>query len=78
MNVLQPCLLNGLTCLMQFQKSKDRTQYALALLLEKNNAKAETIMNEFEKAAKSYPYPQEIDSERDLLRIVWNYNKMNK
>ena len=55
-----------------------RTQYALALLSEKNTAKAEKIMNEFEKAAKSYPYPQEIDSERDLLRIAWNYNKMNK
>lgn len=47
-----------------------RTQYALTLLLEKNTEKAETIMNEFEKAAKSYPYPHEIDSEGDLLRIA--------
>lgn len=49
-----------------------RTQYALALLSEKNTVKAEAIMNDFEKAAKSYPYTREIDSERDLLRLAEN------
>ena len=47
-----------------------RTQYALALLWEKDAAKAETIKGDFEKAVKSYPYPQEIDSERELMRIA--------
>ena len=47
-----------------------RTQYALALLFEKDTAKAETIMSEFEKAAQTYPYPPEIDSERDFMMIA--------
>ena len=47
-----------------------RTEYALALLLEKDAARAETVELEFEKAAKSYPYPHEIDSERELMNIV--------
>ena len=47
-----------------------RTQYVLALLSEKDTAKAETIKNDFEKAVKSYPYPHEIDSERELMRIA--------
>ena len=47
-----------------------RTQYSIALLMEKDAAKAETIRREFEKVAKSYPYSHEIDSERDLMRIA--------
>lgn len=47
-----------------------RTQYALAVLEEKNASKAETIKGDFYKAAKSYPYPHEIESERELMRIV--------
>ena len=47
-----------------------RTQYALAVLEEKNVSKAETIKGDFDKAAKSYPYPHEIESERELMRIV--------
>ena len=47
-----------------------RTQYTIALLMEKDVAKAETIRREFEKVAKSYPYSHEIDSERDLMRIA--------
>ena len=47
-----------------------RTQYSIALLMEKDVAKAETIRREFEKVAKSYPYSHEIDSERDLMRIA--------
>ncbi len=47
-----------------------RTQYALAVLEEKNVLKAETIKGDFDKAAKSYPYPHEIESERELMRIV--------
>lgn len=47
-----------------------RTEYALALLYEENSAKAETIQKEFDKAVKSYPYPQEIEAERNLTRIA--------
>ena len=47
-----------------------RTQYVLALLWEKDFAKAETIKNDFDKAVKSYPYPHEIDSERELMQIA--------
>ncbi len=47
-----------------------RTQYTLALLSENDPAKAEMIRNEFEKAAKSYPYPHEIEGERELMRIA--------
>ena len=44
-----------------------RTQYAYALLCEKDNAKAEKHLAEFEKAAKKHPYPGDIESERELI-----------
>ena len=47
-----------------------RTQYILALLSEKDAAKAEAIKNEFEKVAKTYPYAQDIESEKNLMRIA--------
>lgn len=47
-----------------------RTQYILALLSEKDAVKAETIKNEFEKVAKTYPYAQDIESEKNLMRIA--------
>lgn len=47
-----------------------RTEYALALLFDKDTEKAEKILKSFEKAAKSYPYPHEIDSERELIEIA--------
>ena len=55
---------------MQRFPSVLRTQYVLALLSERDAAKAEMIKRDFEKTAKSYPYPHEIDSERELMRIV--------
>ena len=55
---------------MKSYPSVIRTQYALALLSEKNPEKAETLKNELEKVARTYPYPHEIDSERELLRIA--------
>jgi len=42
----------------------------LALLSENDPAKAEMIRNEFEKASKTYPYPHEIDGERELMRLA--------
>jgi len=47
-----------------------RTEYAYALLAEKNAAKAREIEKQFEKSSKSYPYPNEIEAERELLLIV--------
>ena len=47
-----------------------RTQYALALLWEKDAAKAGAIRRSFEKTVNAYPYPHEIDFERELMRIA--------
>lgn len=47
-----------------------RTQYVLALLAERDAAKAEAIMGEFEKIEKVYPYRQELDSEKELMRLA--------
>jgi len=47
-----------------------RTQYALALLQKNDTAAADAVKKDFDKAAKSYPYPHEIDSERELMRIA--------
>ena len=47
-----------------------RTEYALALLHDKDNVKAEQIKSLFEKCAKSYPYQNDIESERDLIKIA--------
>lgn len=52
-----------------------RTQYALALLSEKDTAKAETVKSNFEKIAKTYPYPNDIASERALMEIAEQKNK---
>lgn len=56
-----------------------RTEYVLALLFENDTAKAETINKKFEKVAKTYPYSQDIESERDLMRIAENkFNLMKR
>jgi len=52
-----------------------RTEYALALLFENDTARAKKVQKDFDKAAKTYPYPHEIDSERDLIEIVNDRNK---
>ena len=47
-----------------------RTEYAMALLAEKDAAKAEAVRRRFEKAAKTYPYPSELDAERELMALA--------
>ena len=47
-----------------------RTQYALALLFERDAQKAEAIKHEFEKVAKFHPYAADIASERELMGIA--------
>ncbi len=47
-----------------------RTEYAYALLVEKDPSKAAKTMDFFEKVAKTYPYPNDIHSERELIQIA--------
>ena len=47
-----------------------RTEYAYAVLVEMNQNKAAKAMEAFEKVAKSYPYPNDINSEWELIHIV--------
>ena len=47
-----------------------RTEYAIASLVQEDLAAADTVMKAFEKAAKSYPNEVEIESERELIRLV--------
>lgn len=49
-----------------------RTEYAYALLWEKDLEKAEKIKERFEKCAKTYPYTSDIQSERELIEIADN------
>ena len=47
-----------------------RTKYALALLLEKDPKKAERILARFDAQTKAYPYPCEVEGERELMEIA--------
>ena len=47
-----------------------RTEYAYALLALKDTAKANAALNLFEKAAKTYPYPSDVQAERELMEIA--------
>ncbi len=47
-----------------------RTEYACALLGERDVAKAEAFKALFEKCAKTYPYPNDVQSERELMEIA--------
>ena len=48
-----------------------RTEYAAALLYDKDAAKAEQIRSRFEKAAQTYPYEGDLASERELMDLVY-------
>lgn len=49
-----------------------RTEYTYALLDAKDPAMSEQIKAKFEKIAKTYPYPNDIQSERELMEIAEN------
>ena len=71
--VVEEKLTNNLQSFMKAMKDTPsilRTQYAIALLYENDKTKAEPIKAQFEKRAKTYPYPHEIDSERDLMKLA--------
>lgn len=47
-----------------------RTEFAAALLEKKDIESAAEIEKKFEKCARSYPYPSEIQGERELMQTV--------
>lgn len=47
-----------------------RTEYAYAVLVERNMEKAKELQALFDKIAKSYPYPSDVQSERELMQRV--------
>ena len=47
-----------------------RTEYVYALFAEQDAAKANRIKARFEKCAKTYPYPNDVQSERELMEIA--------
>lgn len=47
-----------------------RTEYVYSLLVLKDVNKAEKIKKLFDKVALTYPYPQDIQSERELMEIA--------
>lgn len=47
-----------------------RTEYAYALLIENDVKKSEQFKEQFEKCAATYPYPCDIESERELIQIA--------
>ena len=47
-----------------------RTLYTYALLCDKDQEKAETVLKLFAKTAETYPYPGEIQGEQELIDIA--------
>lgn len=47
-----------------------RTSYTYALLCEHDEKKAKQVQMQFEKCAKTYPYPNEVQAERELMEIA--------
>lgn len=47
-----------------------RTEYVIAQIFESNLTKAEEIKKMFEKISRKYPYPSDIQSERELMEIA--------
>ena len=52
------------------QPSVLRTEYALALLRDDDAGKARTVAQRFDALARQYPYPVEIEAERELMRLA--------
>lgn len=55
---------------MKTSPSVIRSEYAYALIAEKDEEKAEELLKRFEKVAKTYPYPRDIEGERELIDLV--------
>lgn len=62
--------LKNFTKTMKTFPSVIRTEYAYSLLKEHDPESAAKSMAAFERIAATYPYPNDINSERELIRIV--------
>ncbi len=60
---------------MKAYPSTIRTQYAYHLLYENDIEKANQAKKKFENTAKTYPYKQDIQAERELIQIAENKKK---
>ncbi len=47
-----------------------RTEYVVALIRDKNTEKAEKIKQNFKKTIKTYPYPQDAETERGFMEYA--------
>jgi hypothetical protein len=56
--------------LMLSHVSKQRLLYAIAKLAERDDAKAEGIRKDFDRACATYPYTGDLESERELMALV--------
>ena len=74
-DVVEQMLTKGLKKFMKSMKTFPsilRTEYAYELLAKGKEKKAEKIKGKFEKMALKYPYPNDIQSERELMDYAWN------
>ncbi len=55
-----------------------RTEFAIALIHEKDEKKAQDIKNQFEKIMKNYPYESDIAGERELIELAEKINHERK
>ena len=55
---------------MKSNPSVIRTEYTYALLYERNLEKANKLLDAFAKAAKKYPYPQEMMAEQRFIGMA--------
>lgn len=63
---------------LKSQPSIQRIFYAYNLLIEQDRKKANECLKVFEKIAKKYPYPSEIEEERELIALVDEKKTSNK
>jgi hypothetical protein len=61
---------------MRTYPSVIRTQYVLALLFERNEKKAKSILASFDKLTKKFPYRQEVNSEKELMLKALEISKI--
>ena len=55
-----------------------RTQYCIALLRDNDEKQADRVKTIFEKQAKKYPFPAEIEGERELMHLVLSKHNASK
>jgi hypothetical protein len=55
---------------MSYSPQALRTEYAFYQCVDPDDAAAQKVLKRFEKLARSYPYSQEIDSERELIELA--------